>query len=344
MPAILSYFEQLERLLPSGWRLDLVAVDMSGPPVPDGLVVVVAPDGSKGRFVVEAKTRISARQAAQVLDTWSASDSPLLVVARYISGTARVRLRDAGASYLDETGNAWIRMDRPAVFIERQGAATDPDPPRRGVQSLKGAKAARIVRGLCDWQPPMGVRELARRTDADPGYVTRVLSLLEEDDVVERGLAGEIEGVRWPDLLLRWSEDYSVTETNRASLYLAPRGLAQVQERLLAFDAPYALTGSFAVPPEARVAPGRVLTCYVTEPALAARALDARPADAGANVVLLEPFDPVVFERSRSGPGPTCVALSQCAIDLLTGTGREPAQAEALIDWMQRNEDEWRRP
>jgi hypothetical protein len=74
----------------------------------------------------------------------------------------------------------------------------------------------------------------------------------------------------------------------------------------------------------------------------AAGELDLRPADAGANVVLLEPFDDVVFERTRVDSGPVRVALSQCVVDLMTGSGREPAQADALMDWMTENEDEWR--
>ena len=36
------------------------------------------------------------------------------------------------------------------------------------------------------------------------------------------------------------------------------------------------------------------------------------------------------------------VAISQCAVDLITGTGREPSEAEGLMDWMARNEDAWR--
>src|SRR5437016_6365542 len=56
----------------------------------------------------------------------------------------------------------------------------------------------------------------------------------------------------------------------------------------------------------------------------------ARPAPCrdGANVLLLEPFDEVVWERTRDEAGLIRVAVSQCAVDLLTGTGREPAEAE----------------
>lgn len=319
----------------------------SGDTRADAIVVVTAPDGSSGEFLVELKPRVSAREATKIAEALSrpsrgADRRTAILFTRYASRLAQQRLREAGVSYLDLTGNGWITLDRPAIFIEREGADADPDPPRRGVQSLKGAKAARIARALCDWRPPVGVRELARRTETNAGYVTRVLSLLEDEDVIVRASTGEVADVRWRDLLLRWSEDYSVTGTNRAVSSLAPRGLSQLQGRLTRFEGSYAITGSFAVPPEARVAPGRLLSCYVSSIEMAADRLDVRPTEAGANVLLLEPFDKLAFERTRSEGGLTTVALSQCVVDLLTGTGREPAQADALMTWMAEHEDAWR--
>jgi hypothetical protein len=265
-----------------------------------------------------------------------------MVFTRFASKMARTRLREAGVSYLDLTGNIWLTIDSPAVFIDQQGAETDPAPPGRGVRSLKGAQAARIVRGLCDWQPPVGVRQLADRAGASPGYVSRVLGLLEDEDVIVRTDQGEVSDVRWQDLLRRWSQDYSIRSSNRPVPCLAPRGLSQVRERLGSYVAQYALTGAFAIPPEAQTTPAPLLTCYVANPELAAKELDLRPSDAGVNVILLEPFDSIVFERTRETGGINSVALTQLVVDLLTGSGREPAQAEALISWMEGNERVWR--
>ena len=341
------FLEELRRLLPPEWNLEVAGVEVRwGDRIKDAVLTITAPDGTTGEFLVELRRRISARQAADVGDALSKmaldGEPPGILFTRYASRMAQERLRAAGVSYLDLTGNTWIRLPRPAVFIEREGAKSDPDPPRRRVQSLKGAKAARIVRGLCDWRSPVGVRELARRTQTDAGYVSRVLSFLEDEDIVVRGTAGDVAEVRWRDLLQRWGADYSLTGANRSVTFLAPRGLSHLQERLAVFDEPYAVTGSFAVPPDAQVAPGRTLSCYVSAPESAAERLDLRPADAGVNVLLLEPFDEVVFQRTRNERGQVLVALSQCAIDLLTGSGREPAQAEALMNWMVDHEDAWR--
>ena len=335
------FLNELSSLLPRGWRVELSELAPKRlSQGPDGPLIIAGPDGSAASLLIEMKPRLSARQAAELVRR--VTPQVPIVFTRYASRMCRDRLRSAGVSYLDLTGNVWISIERPAVLIERQGADTDPDPPRRGVRSLRGAKAARIVRALCDWRAPVGVRELARRTGTNPGYVTRVLSLLVGEDVVVRNPQGEVAEVRWQDLLRRWSMDYSVTETNRAVPYLAPRGVPSLLERLVALGEPYALTGPFAVPPEAQVVPGRLLSCYVLSAERAAEKLDLRLTEAGANVLLLEPFDDVVFERTRDAAGARAVALTQCVVDLLTGSGRDPAQADALIEWMTEREDAWR--
>jgi hypothetical protein len=344
-----AFLADLRRLLPSGWTLEFTDFSSgSAPRRADGSLTVAAPDGSTTTVLVEVKARLRPRQAREIAMEGRPrlrTDRPasgLLVLTGFVSPLSRKRLREAGICYLDLTGNAWISLEKPAVYIERQGAERDPDPPRRGVRTLKGAKAGRIVRGLCDWLPPVGVRELARRTDTDPGYVTRVLTLLEDEDVLSRDEGGEVVEVRWADLLRRWASDYSVTKTNRTLLCVAPRGLPHLVERLPSLERTYAVTGSYAVPPAARVAPGRVVTCYVPVPELAAERLDLVQSETGANVLLLEPFDRVVFERTCDVAGTRAVAVTQCFVDLLTGTGREPAQAEALLGWMTENEREWR--
>jgi len=314
---------------------------------PDAVMEVRAPDGARAILLVEAKSRVTAQQAASLAPRLAAAaeqapGATALLITRFASSTTQQRLREAGVSYLDLTGNVRVALDRPALLIETQGANKDPEPPERGVKSLKGAKGARLVRALCDWRPPVGVRELARRAGADPGYTTRVLRLLREEDVIRRDTDGVVADVNWRDLLQRWARDYQVAKTNLVVPYLAPRGLDWFKSRLASYSGPWALTGSLAVPGAASTAPGRLASCYVDAPKRAAEELDLRPAEAGANVLLLEPFDQVIWERTREEAGLKSVAISQCAVDLMTGTGREPSEAGALMDWMGRNEDAWR--
>lgn len=71
-------------------------------------------------------------------------------------------------------------------------------------------------------------------------------------------------------------------------------------------------------------------------------ALDLLPADEGANVVLMQPFDPVVWERTTIDRGVAYVAPTQIVADCLTGIGRMPAEGEAVLAWMTEDESRWR--
>jgi hypothetical protein len=85
-----------------------------------------------------------------------------------------------------------------------------------------------------------------------------------------------------------------------------------------------------------------MLVIYCDDVATTADSLKLLPADTGANVALLSPFDKVVWERTTAADGVTYAAPSQVAIDCLTGNGRMPAEGEALLAWMLANETEWR--
>lgn len=65
---------------------------------------------------------------------------------------------------------------------------------------------------------------------------------------------------------------------------------------------------------------------YVDDLDEAASALKLTPTEAGANAMLLVPFDNVVLSTAR--------ASSQAAVDLLTKSGRSPAEGEAVLEWM----------
>jgi hypothetical protein len=85
-----------------------------------------------------------------------------------------------------------------------------------------------------------------------------------------------------------------------------------------------------------------LLTVYCDNRNAIAGALDLIPADEGANVALLLPFDTVVWQRTQEQDGIRYAAPSQVAVDCLPGNGRMPAEGEALLDWMRANEQEWR--
>lgn len=274
--------------------------------------------------------------------------SPLLVTAPFLSARAQEVLVELGASYADATGNMRLALERPSIFLETRGADRDPTRERRPLKSLKGPAAGRVVRALCDFVPPYGVRTLAERSSTPLGTVSRVVNLLDQELLLKRDDAGRVVDVDWLGLLRRWSRDYDVKTSNRLFALLEPRGLSELAEKLRSWSGRYAWTGSMAA---SRIAAPRLATIYVDNAGLAAEQLALASTDAGANVWLLEPYDDVVFERTRAPgfslePGPekalVCAAPSQVAIDLMTGPGRGPQEAEALLERMQRAEDEWR--
>ena len=106
----------------------------------------------------------------------------------------------------------------------------------------------------------------------------------------------------------------------------------------------YAVTGSFAGNRYAPLAEPRLATVYVADLGDAMNRLGLRLADTGGNVLIGQPFDPVVFDRTEQDNGITYARVTQVAADLMTGPGRGPAEAEGLIEWMEVNEDVWRLP
>jgi hypothetical protein len=163
------------------------------------------------------------------------------------------------------------------------------------LQSLRGAAAGRVVRALHDFSLPLGVRELATQAATPHGTVSRVVSFLETEALHTRDEKKRIVAVDAVAVLARWAKDYELTRTNELHKLLEPRGLPALWPKLASLPR-YAVTGSTAGP---GIAPARIAMVYVDDPEAAARDCELVPAEAGANVWLLRPFDDVVFERTR---------------------------------------------
>ncbi len=276
--------------------------------------------------------------------------SSYLLVAPFLSPRARSLLEDAGVSYIDVTGNMLVRIARPGVLVLRQGAAKGPTPPGSPAKSLRGAKAARVVRALCDYREPATSRSVATRADVTPGYVSKLIALLERDALVERegrGPVRPITRVHWADLIRRWTADYRVLESSSARLFLAPQGVPAFLRDLAGRSSQqpggrYAVTGSFAAAARTPIAPPSLLTCYVDAPLEVGEDTGLVQATSAGNVYLCDALDPVMFERTWIQGETVYAALSQVAADCLTGPDRAPAEGDALLDWMAANEDCWR--
>lgn len=320
---------------------------------PDAILSVAAPDGSTALQMVKVKRRAFPGDVRDWLRALGPvpPDSSALLVAPFLSPRARALLEEAGVNYIDATGNMLVRIERPSVFVRRQGAAKDPAPADGPAHSLRGAKAARVVRALVDYREPATSRAVAARAGVSPGYVSKIVALLEREALVERegrGPARVITRVLWADLIRRWSADYRLLESNTVRLFLAPQGVPAFLRDLAAWAAStpgarYAVTGSFAAAERAPVAPPSLLVCYVDAPIEVAEKTGLVRASSTGNVYLCEPLDPIVFECTWQQGETVYAALPQVAADCLTGPDRMPAEGEALIEWMAADERSWRR-
>ena len=336
----------LRERLPEGWKVD-VAIE---PPMvegrPDAIITVRSPDGMAADVVVEYKTRLDPAKvpmALAQLEKWPKTQ-PMLTAPFLSLGTRRL-LRERGACWADAAGNFRVVLQKPAVFVEIEGAAKNPF--GRGgapLKSLKGPSAAAVVRALCDYRPPYSLGELAKATGLATASIFRVVDLLIREALVEKeSQRGRIVAADWAGILRRWCEDYSLLGSNRALSVLDPRGTDSLLEKLRTKDSTYALTASAVASRVAPVAPSRLIVLYTDLPEAMAAELGVEVVDAGANAQLVEPFSPVLMQRSEMRDGLRCASLSQVAADLMTSPGRGPAEAEALITWMGGNESAWRR-
>jgi len=287
------------------------------------------PDGRTAELALLVRRALVPRDVYGLL---AAAPGPALVVAPYIGERARQLIAEGGGSYADATGNLRVVASEPAVFVEARGADRDPVRP---LHSLRGAAAGRVVRALAELDLPVGVRALSTASATPLGTVSRVVTFLEAEVLLTRDPQRRIVDVDRGALLRRWAADYALTRSNELHTFLEPRGLPALWSKLARLPR-HAATGSTAGP---GIAATRIAMLYVDDPEAAARTLGLVPAEAGANVWLLRPFDDVVYARTRQrtvGDGTTAVdvvtvSVAQAVVDLASAPGRGPQEAEALL-------------
>lgn len=342
--------ERLRLRLPPDWQVELLPqmsrgqadspIPSEGPP----RIRLMAPDRRWAELQVVGTPRLDPRRVRTLVGIPGTplAQGPALAVAPYLSQATQQELRAHGISYVDLTGNIWLSVRKPGICIDVAGARQEPDREDRPARTLKGQKAASLFRLLIDRQTPPGVRTLALEAGVDPGYVSRVLRLLDDEALVDRSPRGTLQRVDWEKLLRRWAQESPFAKRGTLTTWIDPRGVAALFGRLGSAHVRYAVTGGMAAHQWAPVAGTRLLTLYTEDAPALARDLGLRPAEIGANVVLMEPRDGYVFRGSELRGGICHVAPSQVAADLLTSPGRGPAEAESLIEWMRTNQEAWR--
>ncbi|MGI8434498.1 MAG: hypothetical protein ACR2LE_07175 [Nocardioidaceae bacterium] len=340
--------ERLRTVLPSTWEIrDTSQTGHRG--FVDFALEIKSEGGAYCGWWVEVKQSLSPRAAERLLGGQARrllAGNPgqrVVVIAPWLSPHTQDVLRREDINYMDLTGNAWLRQDRPALYVMSTGAQRNPSPRERGGVTLNGVQAGRVARMLTDVLPPYTASQIANRTGVSLAYVSRLLTMLQEEALIQRGHRSRVDHVDWQGALRRRAESYGVFSTNTARGFISPRGPQQLLERLRKPGQPYkGVTGSFAAASRVHVTAPAQLLIYVDDVEDLERRFELLPTARGADVVLLRPYDFAVWERPDSSDGINFVSLAQAALDCLTGDGRMPAEGEALLTWMSSHETEWR--
>lgn len=326
---------QLRALLPPDWSVG--AVGQEGDVT---LLRIADVAGTEGAVPLLTADRVEPRD---VRGLWLPADGSALVSAGWLSERSRDLLRERGVSFIDRTGNVDIRLSRPGLYVRTDGATRDPDPKPSKAPSLRGARAWAMLRTLAEVRPPYTAGDLAATLGLDDGYVSRMLQVLASELVIERAPRGPVAAAEWEPLLRKLTATYSLLDANTTSTWIASAGPERLVDDLAGVRVGrWAVTGPFVASAISPVAAPEMAVIYTEDAERLAKAARLLPAKTGANVVLAEPYDPIVFERGQDTDGVRSVSIAQAAIDCLTGPGRMPAQGEALLAWMRRNEQRWR--
>ena len=341
----------IERKLPPRWKIEKQVSQIAPADEPD---LVLSSGGNSGQtlLIVELRRNFVPRDVDALTGSLfrrlrnRAGQAPILLITPYLSARSRELLMSEEISYVDLTGNIRLDVAYPGLFVDAQGANQAPTPHARRSPGLRGAKLGAVVRVLVDAYPPYTGAQIARAAVVNEGYVSRILEMLSDEGLIDRPRSGPIIDVDWPALLRRRAAALTLFRTIGSSRYVARNGTGDILRNIALLepgDDPPVVTGSFAAARLAPVAPSTQLVLYTMNPRKLASQLSLLEVDSGADTVLIRPENRVALQRAEPADGIWYAAPSQTAIDCLSGSGRMPAEGEALIEWMQANETAWRR-
>jgi hypothetical protein len=258
-----------------------------------------------------------------------------LVAVPFMGDTGRKRCAEANVAWLDLSGNA--RIFAPGLRILVDGKPNQFK--RRGRPSSAFApKSSRITRWLL-MHPlePLTQREIARATNTDEGYTSKIVGKLEQDGLIFKNRSGAI-AARNPSLLLdAWREAYDFSKHHIIRGHVAARSgnslLQQLANSFLKASAKHAVTGLAAAWLLDRFAGFRTTTIYLAEEPSSGllQAISFREEERGANVWLVIPNDEGIFHGAGEVNSVRCVHPVQVYLDLAAHPERAKEAADRIL-------------
>jgi len=262
------------------------------------------------------------------------SREPHVVIAPHLSARAREAVEARGWGWIETNGNAHIQTNELFIHIER---------PARSARVVSRGRSIppqgeRIVRHLLDGYPAAHrFTEIARATNLDKGYTSRILRRLAENDLIRYERNEPVELTSPTELFEFWQTipPRTIESSWFVSRATSLRQLALRVTDMAAARGGTAFTGAFGANLlVAHLEPERV-DCYVRGVPTASRLgadLGAERVSRGSNLVFLVHRDPGVLTiGTHDRRGLRLVAPSQIYRDaLLRGRGREREAANEL--------------
>lgn len=304
---------------------------------PSGADLIVA---AEQVFVVEVKRSSSAatvadaaRQAKEISRRMPRRTVPLVAVDR-MGEAGRKACAEVGVGWFDLTGNADI--EAPGVRILVEGKPPKPRSVGRP-PNLFAPKSSRVARWLL-LHPHSSItqRELAQQTELDEGFVSRLVSRLEDAGYLKRHETGAISAKEPARLLDAWHEVYQFSKHSVSWGHVASRSgdelLRTVGKTMSSATIEWAATGLAGAWTLTHFAVFRIVTIYLSAPPPPhlLQQLGWRPDERGANLWLVVPNDHGVFNGAGITEGIRCAHPVQIYLDLKA----HPERAQEAAEYM----------
>ena len=280
----------------------------------------------KHEFIIDIKSSSNSVQVTSAIQhlknnliRFRGSPIPLIVVP-FMGDVGRKLCEDSSVSWADLSGNADISAPNLRVLIgghpnlyKNLGRPSSPFAP----------KSSRIARWLLiNAKKSITQRELSFATNVDEGQTSRIISRLEDEELIFRKNDGSIV-ISNPDLLLdSWREKYDFKKNRIIKGHIAARSsneiLKNISDLLSDKDILHSATGLSGAWLYCKFANFRIVSFYIEEQLSKnlCKSLGFKEEERGSNVWLVVPKDEGVFQGSETVEGINCVHPIQVYLDL----------------------------
>lgn len=255
-----------------------------------------------------------------------------IVIAPYISERSAEMCKQANVGYVDLSGNFWIAFD--SIFLSQENMPNK-FPAETSLTNLFAPKTERVLRVLLTY--PLNIwktKNLAEEADISMGMITHIRRRLDEEEWVnnqEVGFSLSNPG----ELLIDWVNHYDFLNHEQYDFYTM-EPLVEAETKVIEIcdkkNIVSALTGFSAANHLAPMVKGQKSTIFINQDVLeVAREAGLKRVNSGANVNLINPYDPGVFWNRSKVQDIQIATPVQVYLDLMQMRGRGEEAADFLF-------------